>query len=52
MKVYERLLQAIEMEKDNIIKEFKKQEDIKTCKIDFTYDEVIDFYKIKIRIGD
>ena len=52
MKTYEKLLRAIEDNKNEIIKEFEKQDDTKTCKIDFRYDEFYDYYSIKIKIGD
>ena len=48
MKEYERLLRALKMEKENIIKAFEKQKGIKKCQIDFTYDGFHDFYTIRI----
>lgn len=49
---YERLLRALEIEKDNIIEAFKKQGGTKNCIINFKYDCMFDYYKIKIQIKE
>lgn len=52
MIAYERLLIALQMQKEDIIKAFEKQDDIKTCIIDFTYNVGFDYYDIKIAIKE